>query len=359
MKKAISLILTLTILISTATLLSSCGDGDGAPEGMQLVRGGEDIGYYMYAPEEWIVANQDELGIAAAYVSKLNNTSVTLSRAEFTEAGFAEYYKREMAKFPESLEFKEIADADGKVIRETKLGNSEAAWKVSYTYKYGTYTYQVLQIFAIYKGSSYILTYTASTALYDGEVTFYEEFLEKANEVITNLKFVEITPVGGGAAPEYPKDADGWRLISDEKIAGFNLYIPDSYEPDFSSSIVSASRKDGCNVNLSEATAISTDSIGYWTARFDELRRIATDVKLIDTEATSIKDAQVAVNLGEGLRATSIKYSYTLLGKTRCVYQALIVKGYNGYVFTFTAEASAFTPDALAEAQTILDKIEF
>lgn len=352
MKKTLSFILVIATLLASIAALSSCAKDSDAPEGMQLVRGGEDIGYYMYAPEEWIVANQSELGIAAAYVSKLNNTSVTLVEASFTETGLAStYIADELAKFPESFDVKITAEP-----KDAKLGNSTAAKKISYTYKYGEYTYQTLQIFALYGSRAYIFTYTASTELYDGEITYYEEFLEKVNSVITNIKFVDIQ--GGDENNTELQWSEGYALVSDSKLCGFDLYMPESYTLDFATSIVSISKADGTNINVSEATDTNTDSIGYWTSRFEHLKRIATDVKLINTEATNIKDAQVPVELGDKLRATSLYYSFTLSGKTWCVYQVLIVDGMDGYVFTYTAEEAVFGPN-LAEAQTILNKIEF
>ena len=53
MKKIIALI---TLLASVFSLVA-CADTTGLPEGMQLVRGGEEYGYYFYSPEEWTVAN--------------------------------------------------------------------------------------------------------------------------------------------------------------------------------------------------------------------------------------------------------------------------------------------------------------
>ena len=71
-----------------------------------------------------------------------------------------------------------------------------------------------------------------------------------------------------------------------------------------------------------------------------------------------IKDSQQMVELGGSIRATSLKYSISFQGKTYLVYQVLIVKGFNGYVFTYTANEADFDGN-FAEIQTILNKIEF
>ena len=361
MKKIISLVLALAALLLSASSLISCEAADSdLPDGMQLVRGGDSIGYYMYAPEEWIVENHEEYGIACSYVSKLNNTSVTLVEADFTEAGFLSYYEAEMAKFPESWARTPILEP-----KADKLGNSEWAMKTVYTYKYDAYTYESMQIFAIYKGRAYIFTYTASAELYDGEVSFYEEFLEKASEVITNLKFVDIAQGEPAPAPEYPKNEDGMSLVSDRSIAGFDLYIPDSYTLDFASSIVSASRADGTNINVSEATGTSDNSVEYWSARFKTLSNIAGEVKIITeagavgTSVAEITKAQIKLDLGEGIKeAAALTYTYTLGGKVWRTYQVLVNDFFSGYVFTYTAEEALYEAN-FAEAQTILYNIEF
>lgn len=349
MKKALAILLSL-IMILTALTACSKKDSD-IPEGMQLARGGEDVGYYMYAPEEWVVANQDELGVACTYVSKINNTSITLVEADFAESDITGYVARELEKFPDAFAVTETL-----ALKEDALGNAERAWKIGYTYTYGEYTYQVMQIFAIYKGRSYILTYSASVGTYDGEVSYYEKFLEKAQSVIKNIKFVDKKDADA-QKPTYPKDADGYSLISNEKLCGFNMYIPDSYTLDFATSMVSATRVDGTNINVSEATDTNTDSVGYWTTRHETLERLGATVSLM-APTNDIASSQVTVELGEGVRATSLKYSFTFAGKTSCVYQVLIVKGFTGYVFTYTASEDCFEAN-FAEMQTILNKIEF
>lgn len=352
MKKALSLILSVIFILTALTALTACSDKSDVPEGMQLVRGGDDVGYYMYAPEEWIVSNQEELGIACSYVSKINNTSVTLAEGSFTEENATAYIAEDLAKFPSTLEMSITLP-----LKEDALGNASKAWKTSYTYKYGDFEYRVLQIFAIYGGRSYIFTYSASTGTYDGEVSYYDKFLEQAEAVISNIKFVDKV-ASNNTTPEYEKDSDGYSLVSDKKLAGFAMYIPDTYTLDFASSIVSATRADGANVNISEATDTNTDSVGYWTTRFATLEKLGATVKLLDPEKEDITSSQVAVSLGDGVRATSLKYSVTFGGETRNVYQVLIVKGMTGYVFTYSANEAIFDAN-MAEAQTILNKIEF
>ena len=54
MKKLILIFIALITVFS----LASCGEDAEIPDGMQLVSGGEDKGYYFFAPEEWTVGKE-------------------------------------------------------------------------------------------------------------------------------------------------------------------------------------------------------------------------------------------------------------------------------------------------------------
>ncbi|MBR2929832.1 MAG: hypothetical protein IKC32_01260 [Clostridia bacterium] len=345
MKKTFGILMLLTMLLCSLTALTACG-GDGSPEGMQLIRGGEDIGYYFYGPEEWIVANQEKYGIACSYVSKLDNSSVTLVEADMPETSITEYVAEEMKKFPEGFELTSTLAP-----KEDSFGNAERAYKTSYTYKYAGFSYRTMQIYAIYGERFYIFTYNAPLVNYSEEETYYDRYLEKVEAVIKNVKFVDISGGEDVPAPEYEKDADGFSLVSDRAICGFDFYMPESYKLDWATSMVSVTRTDGSNITVSEATDTNVDDNGYWRTRFEQLGRIATEVK-------AVEGSKVGVDLGDGLDAVSMEYTYTMMGKDYKVYQVLIVNGFKGYVYTFTAEAELY--DGLKdEATTILYKIEF
>ena len=76
MKKVCAFLLILATLTLSLGALTSCSNENQVPEGMQLVAGGEALGYYFYAPEEWTVSNVGE--IKSAYVSRVDTTSVSL-----------------------------------------------------------------------------------------------------------------------------------------------------------------------------------------------------------------------------------------------------------------------------------------
>jgi hypothetical protein len=362
MKKIVSAVLIVVMLVGATAMLASCGESD-VPHGMQLVRGGDSVGYYLYAPEEWTVANQESLGISAAYVSKLDNTSVTMIEAELPTATVPEYIATELKKYPESFELAVTLEP-----REASFGNAESAYKVVYTYKYDSFEYQSMQIFAIYKSHFYIFTYNASTAQYTADDNYYTNYLEKIEEVMANVKFVDKVDAPE-VNTEFPKDGDGYSLVSDKVIAGFDMYIPESYKLDWASAMVSATNAKGANVTVSKATDTNVNDNGYWNTRFKQLERIATSVKYeyvkneageitVDQAGEKMLAGKKGVDLGEGLDAVSIEYSYELFGESYSVYQVLIVDGYTGYVFTFTAKTADYA-ELLPEAQTILYKLKF
>ncbi len=343
MKKIISAILALVMLLGACLSLVACGEKSDAPEGMQIVRGSDALGYYFYGPAEWIVSNQGD--IACTYVSKLNTTSVTFVEADMPEVSVGEYFAAEVAKYPAEFELKVTSEP-----KAIDFGNAESAMSAVFSYKYGDYGYTCMQVFVTNADRFYIFTYTASSALYDGEKTYYEVYLEKAESIIKEFKFVKVVPEEGEPAPEYPKDKDGYSLVSNKDIAHFDLYIPDTYSVDYSTSIVSVSREDGTSITVSEATyAVEMDSTQYWKLRLEELDRIADDVK-----ATS-EQKRITLN---GADAVSYEYEYVLNGRHVKVYQVLIVTLFHGFVFTYTADAELYEAN-LDEAKDILSRMGF
>ena len=343
MKKIISAILVIVMLLGAAFTLASCSENDGAPSGMQLVRGSDALGYYFYAPEEWIVVNQG--GIASAYTSKLNPSAVTFTEAEMPEESPTEYFAKEMAKYPEELKAKVTSE-----IKETDFGNAERAYSAVFKYTYDGSERVCMQILVYNADRFYIFTYASYAATYDGEKSYYENFLEKVLEIIKEFKFVEIKGSVEEEKTEYPKDEDGYSLVSDKTVAHFDLYIPDTYTVDYSTSIVSVSREDGTNINVSEATySVEMTSKQYWELRFKELEYIADDVKALSD--------QVIFDL-EGAQAASYEYEYYMNGRHIKVYQVLITTLFHGFVFTYSAEADLYEAN-LDEAKDILNRMGF
>ena len=94
--------LLVLIMIFSLLFITSCSNKSGAPEGMILVRGGEDAGYYFYGPEEWIVANMGD--ISCTYASKVDLSSMTFAESEMPTESISEYFENEKAMFPYEIQ---------------------------------------------------------------------------------------------------------------------------------------------------------------------------------------------------------------------------------------------------------------
>ena len=75
MKKIGAILILIATLCASMFCLTSCSDGESLPEGMQLIAGGESLGYYFYGPEEWTVSNIGE--IKSAYASRVDTSSAS------------------------------------------------------------------------------------------------------------------------------------------------------------------------------------------------------------------------------------------------------------------------------------------
>lgn len=348
MKRIISLSLTLILLFGALLSLSSCMATANAPEGMQLVRGSDALGYYFYAPEGWMIANQGD--ISAAYASKLDTTSVTFVKAEAPTVTIEEYVASELAKLPEGFNVVEPTE-----IKACDFGKedyrADSAYKAIYSYTYGEYAMRCMQIYITKGQDFYIFTFTASTAKRTEDKTYYDSHLVYVDTMINQFKFVEKTGEVEEDKTEYEL-VDGYYLVSDKSLCYFNFYMPEGYTVDTSTAIVSVSKGEGVYVSVSEATYGGVDYDGYWKHRFEELGLIAKNVEATGSRFT------VEVK-GENNRAAGLEYTYTLFGKDYKVYQALIVvNNWRGFVFTYTAEADKYDANK-SDALDMLSRLEF
>ena len=352
--KRITKALLALVIITCALTLVSCGKDDGVPEGMQLVRGGEDVGYYFYGPEEWVVANV--ANICCTYVSKIDLSSMTFVEAEKPEGTVAEYFESEKAKFPYEIDVK----VDGE---SCTFGDADKlATKYVYTYDYKEKSYTCMQIFVSHSDRFYIFTYTASSAGYSAENTYYENYLEKVTASIDAFKFVNKSD-SVDSAPEYERDDDGYILVSDKTLSGFEMYVPESYKVDFSSALISVSNNSGVNITMSQATYTGVTNEDYWNARKANIEAFCDKTTDPETgnEISTLKEIELAKQIKlEGTNwALAYEYSYAHEGVTYHVYQVLIVESaINGYVYTYIAPEEEYEGH-LSEAMTILEKIGY
>lgn len=357
MRKFLCVVLAIVTALSVFSL-TSCKKKSDAPDGMQPLRCGSEYGYNLYAPEEWTVSNYGE--IAAAYVSKLDSTSITFVKAEAPTGTLEDYFDTEMAKLP-------FAVTTDKRNEKTAFGNASEAYKYTYSYDYSGSKIGVMQIFVYNGGDFYIFTYTSGLKDKGDGTTYYESYLEKVNSVITSFEFIEKS--GEVTAPKYETDERGYILASDKKLCGFTMYVPSAYKVDYSSGMVSVSRDDGTSINMSTATYTNVDKEKYWEHRLGELevladRTVDGEGKEITTVRTIATEVDVTADVfgdAGGIIvkwASAFEYTYSLGGADYHVYQVLIRNGMTGYVFTYTASEANYATH-LTEAKSVLSEIEF
>lgn len=354
MKRILSILLMLAVIISSLVTLTSCSGDDGAPDGMVLVMGGESLGYYFYGPEEWVVANVGS--IACTYASKIDTTSMTFVETEKPGVSINEYFESEKTKFPYEINVSVNGES-------CTFGNADAlASKFVYSYTYKDISYTCMQIFVTNADSFYIFTYTANNAAYSDEQTYYQLYLEKATAAIDAFKFTSKAPETQPEV-EYERDEDGYILVSDKTLAGFKMYVPDSYKVDYSTAIVSVSNSYGANITMSQATYTGVTNEDYWNARKANISAFAD--KVLDEQSgeyvSSLKEIELAKQIPlEGTNwALAYEYTYTYEGTDYHVYQVLIVESaVNGYVFTYIASEEHYGK-YLPEAKSVLVKVAY
>ncbi len=367
MKKIISFILVITALLTSLAVLTSCGKDDDVPEGMQLVRGGEDVGYYFYGPKGWTVANQGD--ISATYVSNVNYTSITvvpIKSPENVTDGFsyALYVKELFMADREKYERSPFSDftvidspkekEDGSGLGTCTFGNASEAYKFIYSYTYEERSYTAMQIFSVYKGSIYLFTYNASNSEYMNDQSFYSFYLNDYIEpVIKSFTFVDRKDSPDNK--DYPKDGDGYMLVSDKRLTGFDLYLPEDYIVDISTGIICASKDNGVSLTVSEMINATVYPHENYLLRKEKLEKLSDDGKVEEIVVNNSFDPDNAP------KASEYEYKYTLFGIEYHVYQVYVVNSKLSrdiYVFTFTAPESVYA-DEIDEAKAIFGKIGF
>ena len=357
--------LLLAILILTATLLSSCGGGEEVPEGLAIVEINEEEGFKFYCPEGWsvITANTDvDKTVYGAKMSAFNNISITLAKANMP-GGLAEapdaksalaavsaYFTESLEEFPEGMELK--------VVKEPTLsnfGNAKEAYNVVYTYKYEKYDFACMQYFVKNGADFYIFTYTSYGDTED-ESSDYRVYLEKVEQAIKSFEFTEKKGESASSRTEYEKDAEGYNLVSDSTISGFELYLPDEVKVIVSDGYVTAKVSESASIYLGRATATGVQINKYWENRKEELNRLVDKDTLTEIEVNKInkEDTEKKVVLGDLAenRVASYEFTYEINGTKYHVYQIMGVDTFNGYVFTYTA-----TEEEYAKNIELIDKI--
>lgn len=390
-------LLALLVLVIAIFSLVACGESD-VPENMQTAAGGDDAGYYFYAPDGWFVSSTN--GITTAYVSKVNNTSISfveLDADSFFNEGdkvcgvegcrgaslddrthffLYHYFESTKGDFPESLKVE-----DSKSVIVGKEGESaEEARCYEFTYKYKNMITAekceevgcgFIQYFIYHKGSYYILTYSAITDVPVGlENSNFDKHLDKLDMVIKNFRFLATKGEADEESVSYEKDADGYLHIANADTTGFDFYAPESFSRITSTGYVSVTHEDGSNVNMTEAAAAGLTLKDYILRRREELIAIgATNfVILTDFEKEGQQNGVPSKlgNIPKGDNNTGydfayeFEYTYTYKGESYRVYQILSVTGnafsVKAYVFTYTAKDTNFATH-INEVYAMRDKV--
>lgn len=366
MKKILALCLILTL---GAPLLFSCNSkAEEAPEGLQVVKISEDGGYKFYGPEGWSLVSTDE--IAATKVSPINNTSMTFTEAAMPVGSIPEYFEASLAEFPASI--KETMTI---TLRDQKctFGNADGeAYKYVYTYKYENFDFACMQILLTHSDRFYIFTYTSYGDVEDSSSS-YNSYLEAVQLSIDSFRFTERA---SAPAPDYTKDADGYNLVSDRALAGFDLYLPEDYSVIYSSAYVKAKISSSANISLSKATQTGIGILDYLKLRKSDMQKFTTNftdlgitlTKEISEDSETLKNwefdalptCDTALVFGD-LSTDGViayEYSYVFNGQAYHVYQVMGVDSLNGYVFTYTALEDEYSAH-IDEIKTILQKVRF
>lgn len=392
MKKIGALILLAATLITACFTFTSCTNEVDIPEGMQLVHGGNEYGYYFFAPEEWTISNVGD--IKSAYASRVDTTSVSL--VEVAPESFLpdgkdadEYFFN--SYFSDSLkDFKgepKVSNPSGELVTFGKEGEgADKAKRYTYTYEYFDYTagatvrFGFMQYLLKHDGRYYIFTYASSMENRTGSTeSYYDYYLDKDGEegkltkIIKEFRFIEKT--GEPEDTVKVKDADGYILASDPDLAGFCLYVPEGFEVDYSSAIVSATHSDGTNINMATTAGTNENVNAYMHRRLSELQAFAeniecevmkdengnTVVEETNSERAVLKYTKLD-DFGGAITAYAYEYTYEINGEKYYVYQVIAIDGwlinYNGYVFTYTSKDT--NKDLHSEELTkIIEKVKF
>ncbi len=352
MKKIVALLLCLITLLSLVSCGSDLPDGAELPDGMQYA-GGAPYGFYLYVPEEWTLTAMDD--IVGAFVSTLDLSSVSMTKVKKpADMDIDAYFKNTMKDMP-------FEDYTLKQDGVSRLLGKISAKGYEYTYSYKPYekdtqTYRVMQVIGEHKGELYVFTYTALDELKNAEKTYFQTYAEDVNTILDSIQFVEPTTESPEAA-DYEKDSDGYLLVSQKRLSGFNFYMHPDWECTLSGGIVEVSSSDGkAKINITEAKDTGVVVSDYWSKRKSDLERYT------DGPINVIKENE-AVSFGNADQALAYEYTYTYRGEIYHTYQVILVHDKipvflkKGYVFTFTATEDAYATH-IENVQNMMAKVD-
>ncbi len=380
--------LTLIIISAVATLLlcTACGEGDGAPEGMQLAKGSDELGYYFYVPEEWLLSPYSE--IAASYASTVDTSSASYTEATppaiSDDATVPLSQRRAVAAseyFKKSLDSYAVAPSiivNGEAVT---FGNADIAFKYVFDHEYQSSKFRTMQILVYFEDRFGIFTFNSLNTPLSSDKPQFEYYSEKTQQMLDNFKFVSKS-TDGTTDNEGEKiyDADGFILRSDKSLAGFELYLPEDFKVTHSSGLIAASLPDSSSFTATKSNITGVTYDGYFNQRKGELEALfGTVTVIIDNSAPwkcvkcdSQNDASidkcnkcdtarsigVHCKVGNANQAFLYEYTYFLSGVEYRVYQVLAATRTTGYAFTYTARVDNFDNN-IDQIKAVLGKVNF
>ena len=391
MKKIIALILALASILSSLFILTSCGDENETPSGMQFVAGGENLGYYFYSPEEWTISNVGE--IKAAYVSRVDPTSILFTEIDVKvpegsdkteeEYFFDGYFEDSCKEFPDSYKTEYTVKGEDDLFGKTNEG-ADKAKKYIFNYTYydttanknvtmGFIQYLLMKEFEGGEKRFYIFQFSSPMEIRSGNQTYYDFYITRPSEgessklemVTKNFRFLKKLP------PKTPtQEGNEWKLITDNAYSGYDLYVPGRMTvTEHTSIFAQASYDDGSNITMTEASETGVETKVYMIRRMNELEALVTNGTLKgegcivrDDKGEIIDVVPKSIKFGNASSANLYEYEFEYNGSTYQVYQILSVYGNiftaKGYVFTYTAKKDNFNLH-LEEVKEICNKVTF
>jgi hypothetical protein len=337
---------------------------------MQIIDGSEAKGFYFYGPIEWTVSNYGD--ISAAYASSIDyNSTVTYTEVsapagvlaangkhyDGTVAAIEQYFEASKAEIPDGL----LISEPDKIEKDTAFvfGNADMAVQYIYQLTYPdenpddevdtSFTYKVMQVFAVYGNRFGIFTYISTLAKI-GDVTRFDYHKEKIKKVNDNFKYLEKSGEGG-KQPDYTPGEDGYMLVSDKSVCGFSLYVPSASEVEYSSGFVSVRLNDGAHLSLAKAMGATAGVNTYINGRKEELKKTVSDF-------VDLKPDLEPTTLGNLNQAVASEYTYTYNGEVYHVYQILAITTFDGFVFTYTAKDANYSQH-IDVIKKICDKVTY
>lgn len=165
MKKLLTALMALLLLLALTVSLASCSNDDPTPEGMKNVATEKAQALFdLYVPELWLA--QTESGVSGARVSNTDTSNVTVTvyfpdEESITPEGYWEDFCLPQYQNGVLKDFA-LVEADCK---DTTLGGKNAKQYV-FVYAMGDVRYEVMQIITVHGGLVFTMTYTAEETNY-------------------------------------------------------------------------------------------------------------------------------------------------------------------------------------------------